>query len=159
MFSHYKTFLLSIKKYSGFVLLLRRICRAAAQGTGTKYAVEFSLITVAIAGVGFITEASLAVEYIQGTRLALIRADILIATLFIVLSFMKLFILWVKWLFWLRRWKEVLRVYIHNLELNIVPNQIVLYNSLSIIMAIILHDVLQKTRDSADDSVHMIWSI
>ena len=55
------------------------------------------------------------------------------------------FILWVKWLFWLRRWKEVLHVYIHNLELNLIPNQIALYNSLFIIMGIILHDVLQKT--------------
>ena len=56
-----------------------------------------------------------------------------------------MFIVWVKWLFWLRRWKEVLHVYIHNLELDVIPNQIVLYNSLSIIMGIILHDVLQKT--------------
>ena len=55
------------------------------------------------------------------------------------------FILWVRWLFWLRRWKEVLHVYIHNLELNLIPNQIALYNSLFIIMGIILHDVLQKT--------------
>ena len=62
--------------------------------------------------------------------------------LFILLS---VFILWVKWLFWLRRWKEVLHVYIHNLELNVIPNQIALYNSLSIIMGIVLHDVLQKT--------------
>ena len=60
-------------------------------------------------------------------------------------KFILVFILWVKWLFWLRRWKEVLHVYIHNLELNVIPNQIALYNSLSIIMGIILHDVLQKT--------------
>ena len=59
--------------------------------------------------------------------------------------FILVFILWVKWLFWLRRWKEVLHVYIHNLELNVIPNQIAIYNSLSIIMGIILHDVLQKT--------------
>ena len=54
------------------------------------------------------------------------------------------FLLWIKWLFWLRRWKEVLHVYIHDLKLNTVPNAITLYNSLSLILGIILHDVIQK---------------
>ena len=59
--------------------------------------------------------------------------------------FSSVFLLWVKWLFWLRRWKEVLHVYIHKLDLVLIPDQIVIYNSLSIILGIILHDVLQKT--------------
>ena len=54
------------------------------------------------------------------------------------------FLLWIKWLFWLRRWKEVLHVYIHDLQLNTVPNAIILYNSLALILGIILHDVIQK---------------
>ena len=130
----------------------------------TSYAVEISLITVAIVGIGFISEAILCVEYIQGTRLALTKAEPAISAIFAFFSIMKckfyksklkyvgqifnifsVFILWVKWLVWLRRWKEVLHVYIHNLELDVIPNQIVLYNSLSIIMGIVLHDVLQMT--------------
>jgi len=54
------------------------------------------------------------------------------------------FLLWIKWLFWLRRWKEVLHVYIHDLQLNTFPNAITLYNSLALILGIILHDVIQK---------------
>ena len=55
----------------------------------TKYAVEISLITVGIVGVGFISEAVLCVEYIQGTRLALIKADSEIAAVFALFSIMK----------------------------------------------------------------------
>ena len=52
----------------------------------TKYAVEISLVTVAIVGIGFISEAILCVEYIQGTRLALIKADKEIAAVFALFS-------------------------------------------------------------------------
>ena len=78
-------------KYGHFVFLVRRICRAAGRdlGTMTKYAVEISLITVAIVGIGFISEAILCVEYIQGTRLALIKADKEIAAVFALFSIMK----------------------------------------------------------------------
>ena len=148
-------------KYGQFILLVRRICRTAGRDLGLKttYAVEISLISVAIVSIGFISEAILCVEYMQGTRLALIKAEPAISALFALFSVMKckfifvkpgiidflVFLLWVKWLFWLRRWKEVLHVYIHKLELDLIPTEILIYNSLSIIMGIILHDVLQKT--------------
>ena len=60
----------------------------------TKYAVEISLITVAIVGIGFISEAILCVEYIQGTRLALIKADKEIAAVFALFSIMKCKFYW-----------------------------------------------------------------
>ena len=84
-------YIFSLVKYGHFVRLVRRICRAAGRdlGTMTKYAVEISLITVGIVGIGFISEAVLCVEYIQGTRLALIKADSDIAAVFALFSIMK----------------------------------------------------------------------
>ena len=72
-------------------MLVRRICQAAGRdlGTMTTYAVEISLITVAIVGIGFISEAILCVEYIQGTRLALIKAEPAISAIFALFSIMK----------------------------------------------------------------------
>ena len=67
---------------------MRRICRTAGHGS-QKYAIELSLITVAIGGTGFITEALLAVEYIQATRLALIRAHPGVAFILSLMSFVK----------------------------------------------------------------------
>ena len=143
---------------------MRQICRTAGLGFFGKFAVEISLISVAVAGTGFITEAMLAVEYIQATRLALIQAHPVVSFVLVSMSLVKckftevdsilkfqffynfysVFLLWIKWLFWLRRWKEVLHVYIHDLQLNTVPNAIILYNSLALILGIILHDVVQK---------------
>ena len=81
----------SLVKYGHFVLLVRRICRAVGRDMGamTAYAVEISLITVAIVGIGFISEAILCVEYIQGTRLALIKAEPAISSVFALFSIMK----------------------------------------------------------------------
>ena len=81
----------SLVKYGHFVLLVRRICRAAGRDMGamTAYAVEISLVTVAIVGIGFISEAILCVEYIQGTRLTLIKADPAISSVFALFSIMK----------------------------------------------------------------------
>ena len=68
---------------------MRRICRAAGNGFMGKYAIEISLISVAIAGTGFITEAMLAVEYIQATRLALIQAHAGVAFILVLMSLVK----------------------------------------------------------------------
>ena len=67
---------------------MRRICRTAGHGS-QKYAIEISLISVAIGGTGFITEAILAVEYIQATRLALIQAHPGVAFILFLMSFVK----------------------------------------------------------------------
>ena len=82
---------LSLVKYGQFILLVRQICRTAGRDRGLKttYAVEISLISVAIVGIGFISEAILCVEYIQGTRLALIKADPAISAVFALFSVMK----------------------------------------------------------------------
>ena len=80
---------LSVAKYGHFVVLMRRICRAAGNGALGKYAIEISLISVAIAGTGFITEAMLAVEYIQATRLALIQAHPGVAFILVLMSLVK----------------------------------------------------------------------
>ena len=82
---------LSLVKYGQFILLVRQICRTAGMDRGLKttYAVEISLISVAIVGIGFISEAILCVEYIQGTRLALIKADPAISAVFALFSIMK----------------------------------------------------------------------
>ena len=89
-FIYYESYF-SLAKYGHFVLLVRRICQAAGRdlGTMTTYAVEISLITVAIVGIGFISEAILCVEYIQGTRLALIKAEPAISAIFALFSIMK----------------------------------------------------------------------
>ena len=82
---------LSLVKYGQFILLVRQICRTAGRDRGLKttYAVEISLISVAIVGIGFISEAILCVEYIQGTRLALIKAEPAISAVFALFSIMK----------------------------------------------------------------------
>ena len=81
----------SLVKYGQFILLVRQICRTAGRDRGLKttYAVEISLISVAIVGIGFISEAILCVEYIQGTRLALIKAEPAISAVFALFSIMK----------------------------------------------------------------------
>ena len=78
-------------KYGQFILLVRRICRTAGRDLGLKtmYAVEISLISVAIVSIGFISEAILCVEYMQGTRLALVKAEPAISGLFALFSIMK----------------------------------------------------------------------
>ena len=54
-----------------------------------KYAVEISLISVALAGTGFVTETMLAVEYIQATRLALIQPHPGVAFILVFLGLVK----------------------------------------------------------------------
>ena len=78
-------------KYGQFILLVRQICRTAGRDLGLKtmYAVEISLISVAIVSIGFISEAILCVEYMQGKRLALVKADPAISALFALFSIMK----------------------------------------------------------------------
>ena len=68
---------------------MRRICRGAGVGFMGKFAIEISLISVVIAGTGFITEAMLAVEYIQGTRLALIQAHTGVSFILVAMSLVK----------------------------------------------------------------------
>ena len=86
-----RIFYSSLVKYGQFILLVRRICRTAGRDLGVKttHAVEISLISVAIVSIGFISEAILCVEYIQGTRLALIKAEPAISALFALFSIMK----------------------------------------------------------------------
>ena len=81
----------SLMKYGQFILLVRQICRTAGRDLGLKtmYAVEISLISVAIVSIGFISEAILCVEYMQGKRLALVKADPAISALFALFSIMK----------------------------------------------------------------------
>ena len=78
-------------KYGQFILLMRQICRTAGRDLGfkTMYAVEISLISVAIVSIGFVSEAILCVEYMQGKRLALIKAEPAISALFALFSVMK----------------------------------------------------------------------
>ena len=68
---------------------MRQICRTAGLGFFGKFAVEISLISVAVAGTGFITEAMLAVEYIQATRLALIQAHPVVSFVLVSMSLVK----------------------------------------------------------------------
>ena len=86
--THRLTLRFSVAKYGHFVSLMRRICRSAGHSV-QKYAIEISLISVAIAGTGFITEAILAVEYIQATRLALIQAHPGVAFILVLMSLVK----------------------------------------------------------------------
>ena len=68
---------------------MRVICKTFGNGFRKKFAVEVSLISVALAGTGFVTETMLAVEYIQATRLELIQPHPGVAFILVFLGLVK----------------------------------------------------------------------
>ena len=68
---------------------MRRICQNAGKDLGEMFAVETSLIGIALVGSGFIFEAINAVDYIKATRLALIQPHLGVAFILILMSLVK----------------------------------------------------------------------
>ena len=96
-------------KYYDFVILCSRICKCHGSNIKEKMEVEKSLISIALGGISFVLEVINALEYITGARLALIDFDPGVALGLIIMSLSRLVLLYIKWLFWIKRWQKVVR--------------------------------------------------
>lgn len=50
----------------------------------------------------------------------------------------------IKWLFWLERWKNVMKYFIDEVALNLVPSSEAINRTLATILAILIHDCIHK---------------
>ena len=50
----------------------------------------------------------------------------------------------IKWFFWLERWKNVMRYFIDEIELNLVPSSECINRTLVTTLAILIHDCILK---------------
>ena len=50
----------------------------------------------------------------------------------------------IKWYFWLERWKNVMRHFIDEVALNLIPSSEALNKTLATILAILIHDCIFK---------------
>ena len=73
-----------------------------------KMEVQKSLILIGLGGFAFIIEVLNLLDYIVGARLALINYDPGVATGLIIMSVTRLGMLYMKWMFWIKRWRTVL---------------------------------------------------
>ena len=49
-----------------------------------------------------------------------------------------------KWYFWLERWKKVMRHFIDEIALNLMPSSEAIKNTLATILTILIHDCIHK---------------
>ena len=50
----------------------------------------------------------------------------------------------IKWCFWLERWKNVMRHFIDEVALNLIPSSEAINKTLATILAILIHDCIHK---------------
>ena len=50
----------------------------------------------------------------------------------------------IKWYFWLERWKNVMRHFIDEVALNLIPSSEAVNKTLATILAILIHDCIYK---------------
>ena len=50
----------------------------------------------------------------------------------------------IKWYFWLERWKNVMRHFIDEVALNLIPSSEAVNKTLATILAILIHDCIHK---------------
>ena len=81
---------------------------------------------------------------ILGTRLALIRYDKTVAAGLLLMSLMRLALLYLNWYFWLERWKNVMKHCIDEVALNLIPSSEAINKTLATILGILLHDCIHK---------------
>ena len=54
----------------------------------------------------------------------------------------------IKWFFWLQRWKNVMRYFIDEVALNLIPSSEAINRTLATILAILIHDCIHKLGSS-----------
>ena len=62
----------------------------------------------------------------------------------LLMSLMRLALLYLNWCFWLERWKNVMRYFIDELALNLIPSSEAINRTLATILAILIHDCIHK---------------
>ena len=55
----------------------------------------------------------------------------------------------IKWYFWLERWKNVMRHFIDEVALNLIPSSEAVNKTLATILAILIHDCIHKEGSTA----------
>ena len=83
---------------------------------------------------------------IQGTRLALIQYNKTVAAGLFLMSSMRLALLYLNWHFWLERWKNVVRHFIDEIALDLIPSSEAINRTMATILAILIHDCIHKER-------------
>ena len=81
---------------------------------------------------------------ILGTRLALIQYNKTVATGLLLMSLMRLVLLYLNWYFWLERWKNIMRHFIDELALNLISSSDAINRTLATILTILIHDCIHK---------------
>ena len=83
---------------------------------------------------------------ILGTRLALIQYNKIVAAGLILMSLMRLALLYLNWHFWLERWKNVIRHFIDEIVLDVIPSSEAINRTMATVLAILIHDCIHKER-------------
>ena len=81
-------------------------------------------------------------EYIQGTRLSLIRFDEVVAFLLILMCLSRLALLYFRWMFFIHQWTDRVEHFKNEITLNTDSDQTL--RGLSIILTILMHDCIYK---------------
>lgn len=154
--------LFSFSMYLTFISQCIDLCKTSGTSLMERYACLLSLIVVALGAIGFIAEVFNALEYIkgnfnlfginelfmmiQGTRLALIQYNKTVAAGLFLMSLMRLTLLYLNWHFWLERWKNVVRHFIDEIALDLIPSSEAINRTMATILAILIHDCIHKER-------------
>ena len=64
----------------------------------------------------------------------------------LLLSLMRLALLYLNWHFWLERWKNVIRHFIDEIALDLIPSSVAINRRMATILAILIHDCIHKER-------------
>lgn len=115
---------------------------AIVQGNFVRVKVIVEVVTVAVIGVTFMLEVVNALDYIQGTRLALINFSPPVAGMLFFMCITKLMLLYFKWTFFIHQWTD--RVDTFKNEIKITTEADHTIRGLAMILTILIHDCLYK---------------
>ena len=59
---------------------------------------------------------------------------------------MRLALLYLNWHFWLERWKNVIRHFIDEIVLDVIPSSEAINRTMATVLAILIHDCIHKER-------------
>ena len=136
----------SVAVYYPFIALCFKVCQTAAivQGNFVRVKVIIEVVTVALIGVTFMLEVVNALDYIQGTRLALINYSKWVAGVLLFMCATKLLLLYFKWTFFIHQWTDRIDTFKNELTTELITEDDHTIRGLAMILTILIHDCLYK---------------
>lgn len=131
-------------KFGSFIWMCDLISRRFGNSAGEKFGVRVSLTILFVGIIGFVFECINAFEYLRGTRLYISDPGKGIATALFILCIMRLLLILLNWLIWLRRWKAIFINFVDSYTLTLVPPIDDFLRLLTFTSAVILHDAIYQ---------------